>query len=527
MSSSSAINAHRSDVLNGKRTCVSIAKETISRIATNNPDLNCISQTNPNLLSEAQELDTLLHSVPISPDETEYPLFGVPVLLKENIVTSLQPTSAGVFVLRDFQSDPEKGNATIVDKLKSAGALIIGKAWMPDFADYMSSNMPSGFSSALQGHIIHPFSKGKLKRNNNLDSNNCLRSEPLNEGEVQYGRGGGSSTGVACGVSSESGFDIICGIGTETQNSIQAPVCNTGLVGIKPTLGLVSRHGIVPLAISQDTAGPITRSVYDAAIILNVISGVDLKGDSMTLGSCGKLIKDYTKCCCVPDGEDVTVDIPRNFSFWKEKEAYKEHCEIIEKVLKDIINANSKTNLSFVDNLTIPTADEVSDLGSSVFRTDFKQGLNAFLTEWSGPNTKNPIRSMKDVVEFNKNNSSHIPFGMNLLEAANATTGWGPDFETNASYHADRRRDLILCRDQGIDFCLKENENVDVLMSPMDRAAKMLGKAGYPAVSVPLGKKFRTSKGEAVGVTFFGTAWSEEKLIQAAWLFEQALERLI
>ena len=118
----------------------------------------------------------------------------------------------------------------------------------------------------------------------------------MNEGEVQYKRGGGSSTGVACGVSYESGFDIICGIGTETQNSIQAPVCNTGLVCIKPTLGLVSRHGIIPLAISQDTAGPITRSVIDAAIILNVISGVDLRGDSMTLGSCGKLIIDYEKC---------------------------------------------------------------------------------------------------------------------------------------------------------------------------------------------------------------------------------------
>ena len=133
---------------------------------------------------------------------------------------------------------------------------------------------------------------------------------------------------------------------------------------------------------------------------------------------------------------------------------------------------------------------------------------------------------MNDVVEFNKKNPSHIPFGMNLLEAANATTGWEADFKTNASYHSDRQRDLILCRDQGIDFCLKENKKVDVLMAPMDRASKLLGKAGYPAVSVPLGKKFRTTKAEAVGVTFFGNAWSEEKLIQTAWLFEKAIENL-
>ena len=265
MPSFSAINSRRFDVVNGKTTCVSIAQDVLERIATNNPDLNCISQTNPNLLSEAKELDELLNSTPIPVESTDYPLFGVPVLLKENIVTSTQPTSAGVFALKDFQTHPEKGNATLVDKLKSAGALIIGKAWMPDFADYMSSTMPSGFSSALQGYIIHPFSKGMLQRNEIDKSSNFIRSEPLNDCEVQYGRGGGSSTGVACAVSPESGFDIICGIGTETQNSIQAPVCNTELVGIKPTVGLVSRHGILPLAISQDTAGPIARAVYDAA----------------------------------------------------------------------------------------------------------------------------------------------------------------------------------------------------------------------------------------------------------------------
>ena len=526
MSSFSFINARRFEMLKGKCTCVSIANEVLERIKMNNPDLNCISQTNPTLISEAQKLDDLLHSTPISFESVEYPLLGVPILLKENIVTSTQPTSAGVFALRDFQTDPDKGNATLVDKLKSAGALIIGKAWMPDFADYMSSTMPSGFSSALQGYIIHPYSKGNLKRYDKPKKEFIL-SEPLNDGEIQYERGGGSSTGVACGVSAESGFGIICGIGTETQNSIQAPVCNTGLVGIKPTLGLVSRHGIVPLAISQDTAGPIARSVYDAAIILNVISGVDIKGDSITIASCGKLIQDYTSYCCVPKGKNITIGIPRDFSLWREKEAYSEHCEIIDKVLRDIKGASANSNLVFVDNLTIPTANEVSDLGSSVFRTDFKEGLNTFLTEWSSPGANSLIRSMNDVVEFNRSNLSAIPFGMNLLEAANATTGWEADFKTNASYHADRSRDLVLSQEQGIDYCLKENKTVDVLMCPMDRAAKLLGKAGYPAVSVPLGKKYRTSKGEAVGVTFFGTAWSEDKLIQAAWLFEKSLQTLL
>jgi amidase len=359
-------------------------------------------------------------------------------------------------------------DATLVRKLKLAGAVVVGKACIPDFADYMSDHMPSGYCGAVNGFVRHPV-----------------------PGEA-YGRGGGSSVGVACAVA--IGLAPV-GIGSETQNSIQAPCCNSGVVGIKPTVGLVSRAGMVPLAISQDTAGPIARTVRDACAVLSVIAGPDIE-DLATLTGAGPI--DYTAFCEVAGFPRIGV--VRGFAMWEEKTAYAEHCLVVENALRNLELAGAE-----LVNAEIATADEVSDLKSSVFRTEFKAGLNAFLGTWAEPSA---VKSMAEVVAFNTANPEAIPYGMTLLEASNATRG---DL-SEVAYREDRARDLRMCRGEGIDACLAKF-GVDVLVAPMDRAAKMLGKAGYPAVSIPCG---HTPGGVPVGITFFGTAFSEPMLIQAA-----------
>lgn len=426
-------------------SCEDVARESLLRLQVVNPVLNCVREVDPTVIEQAKRCDGM---------DTALPLRGVPVVINDNVATVGMRTTAGVRALTEMTTDRD---ASIIRRLRAAGAVILGKANMPDCADYMSSTAPSGHSGA-GGVVAHPY-----------------------EGQ-EYGRGGGSSVGVACAVA--AGISPL-GIGSETQNSIQAPCCNSGVVGIKPSLGLVSRSGVVPLAISQDTAGPIATCVRDACVLLNVIAGPDWE-DSLTLNSLGHL-RDFTKFC-EPDFEGLKIGVARGFAMWREKEAYAEHCAVIEQVLQVIARAGAK-----IVDVEIATADQVSDLGSRVFKTDFKVGLNHFLSAWG---RETSIKSMADIVAYNEGNPQAVPYGMNLLQSANETNGdW-----SETEYHEDRARDMRLCRAEGIDECLART-GVDVLLAPMDRAAKMLGKAGYPAISVPCG--FSPS-GAPVGVTFFG-----------------------
>jgi len=448
----------------GNFSCEAVTQEALSRLQSVNSALNCVREVDPTAIDQAKRCDGM---------DSTLPLRGVPVIVKDNVATAGMRTTAGVRALADMTTDRD---AFIVQRLRAAGAIILCKANMPDFADYMSSSMPSSHSGA-GGVVSHPYTG------------------------QEYGRGGGSSVGVACAVA--AGISPV-GIGSETQNSIQAPCCNTGLVGIKPTLGLVSRAGVVPLAISQDTAGPIATCVRDACVVLNVIAGPDWE-DSLTLNSLGHL-RDFTKFC-EPDLKGLKIGIVRGFAMWKEKAAYAEHCAVIEQVLQLVARAGAE-----IVDVEIKTADQVSDLSSRVFKTDFKAGLNHFLSSWG---RQTSMKSMAEVVEYNEANPEAIPYGMDLLQAANQAEGtW-----TEADYHQDRARDMRLCREEGIDECLVRT-GVDVLLAPMDRAAKMLGKAGYPAISIPCGF---TPAGAPVGLTFFGTAFSEPVLIHAAYGTEQAL----
>lgn len=454
----------------GKVTSAELTEIYLDRINAYRA-FNLVRETNPDALKIAADMDRERKA-----KGPRGPMHGVPVIIKDNMSTSdKMRTTVGVKALEKMRTPFE---AEIVKRLRGHGAVILGKGNVPDFCDYMSSVMPSGFS-AVGGVIHNPYT-----------------------GEM-YARGGGSSTGVAGSLAA----NLACvGFGSETQNSIQAPACNSAVVGIKPTVGLWSRAGIVPLAINQDTAGPMARTVFDAALLLGLIAGPDF-GDLATMASLGHVHRDYTRFCTQAGLVGKRIGVSRGIFF--ERENLKEHYPVIEQALLKLHEAGA----ILVDPAEIPNSRAVDPMPSRVFRTDFKAAFNHFLK--SVPD--GPCKSMADVVAFNsKHGDKAIPYGMDLLEAAEATNGdW-----SEPEYHFDRARDIRLCREEGIDACLREHR-LDAILAPMDRAAKMTGKAGYPAVSVPCGF---TKDGVPVGISFVGTAWSEPTLIAIAHGAEQVLK---
>ncbi len=436
--------------------------------------LNAVRETNPDALSIAAALDRERQEGRI-----RSPLHGMPILLKDNIGSAdAMRTTVGVHALGDLRTPFD---AAVVARLRAAGAVVLGKCNCPDFCDYMASTMPSGHSTT-GGTIGHPYG-------------------------MSYGRGGGSSTGVAAAVAASL---AAAGVGSETQNSIQAPCSNSSLAGIKPTVGLVSRAGMAPLAISQDTAGPIARSVRDAAILLSVIAGPDML-DTMTLSAAGALHPDYSRYCVDGALAGARIGVARREFFGREGKA------LHDAVANRAIAAMRDAGALIVDPADIPSAPELMPLASRVFRTDFKAGLNAFLQRCGD---RTAMHSMRHIVEYNQRHGmAAIPYGQDLLLAAQETAGdW-----SEPEYHADRARDIRLSRAEGIDRALAAHE-LDAIVVPMDHASKLTGKAGYPAVTVPCGYVGEgPGKGAPVGLTFIGTAWSEPKLIGMAHAFEQCV----
>ena len=430
--------------------------------------MNAVRETNPDAKAIAADRDRERRA-----GKVRSPLHGVPVLLKDNMGTAdAMRTTAGVKAMADLRTPFDAG---LVKRLRQAGAVILGKCSCPDFCDYMASTMPSSFS-ATAGEIAHPYPG------------------------IAYGRGGGSSTGVAAAVAANL---AAVGVGSETQNSIQAPCGHSSLVGIKPTVGLISRAGMVPLATSQDTAGPIARTVRDAATLLSVLAGPD-HDDTFTYSALGAVHADYSRFCADSTLVGARIGVPRQHFFGRDGKAG--HDAAVNKALAALHEAGAE----IVDPADIPNVHFVMPMLSRVFRTDFKAGLNAFLASCG---ERSAMKSMAEIVRYNEKHPEAIPFGQDLLLAAQATQGdW-----TEPEYHSDRARDIRLTRAEGIDAVLSRHR-LDALVVPMDHASKFTGKAGYPAVTVPCGY---TEEGAPVGLTFIGTAWSEPRLIGIAHAFEQ------
>ena len=461
------------------RELVEKYSDRISDIDKKGPALTSVIEMNPDAEQIAAALDRERKE-----RGPRGPLHGIPILIKDNIDTQdRMMTTAGSLAL--VGAKPAR-DAFVAQKLREAGAVILGKTNLSEWANFRSTKSSSGWS-ARGGQTKNPYS---------LERNPC-----------------GSSSGSGAAVASNL---CAAAIGTETDGSIVCPSSANSLVGIKPTLGLVSRAGIIPIAHSQDTAGPMTRTVSDAAIILSALTGIDPR-DAATNASRGRSA-DYTKFLDKDGLRGMRLGVARKHFGFNER---------VDKLMSDLLNEMRKLGAVLVDPADIPTTGKFDDSEFEVLLYEFKADLNAYL---AGLGPQAPVRSLKDVIAFNeKNREREMPyFGQDIMIKAEAK---GP--LTSKAYLAALRKNHLLTRTQGIDFVMKKNR-LDALVAPTGGPSwptdwingdhftggysSASAVAGYPHITVPAGYVF----GLPVGISFFGGAFSEPKLIKIAYAFEQA-----
>ena len=472
------------DMVAGRRTARSIAQGYIDRIESldrKGPSLRAILEINPDALSIAEDLDRERKARGV-----RGPLHGIPVLIKDNIDTAdRMTTTAGSYALEG--SIPSR-DAFIVRRLREAGAIILGKTNLSEWANFRSTSSSSGWSGR-GGQARNPYV---------LDRNTC-----------------GSSSGTGSAIAAN--FAAI-GVGTETDGSIVCPSALNGIVGIKPTLGLVSRSGIIPIAHSQDTAGPMTRTVTDAAILLGALAGVDLR-DRATAVSRGNSRPDYTRFLNVDGLKGARIGVARA--------KYFGYSNAADKLVNEAIDLMKRRGAVIVDPANIPTAGKFDDTEFEVLLYEFKADLNAYLASL-GPNAR--VKSLADIIAFNeREKAKEMPwFGQEIMIMAQKK---GP--LTDKKYRDALAKNLRMSRTEGIDAVMNKHR-LDALVAPTGTPAWPIdlvngdhykggsstpaAVAGYPNISVPAG-----FVGELpVGISFFGRAWSEPKLISIAYAYEQA-----
>ncbi len=467
----------------GRQTASSLVEYYLSRIASTDkagPRVNAIIETNPDALSIAQALDSERKS-----KGPRGPLHGVPVLIKDNIDTAdRMRTSAGSLALEESIASKD---AFIVSRLREAGAVIIGKTNLSEWANFRSNHSSSGWSGR-GGQTRNPYV---------LDRNPC-----------------GSSSGSGAAVAAN-----LCAVavGTETDGSIVCPSSANSIVGIKPTVGLLSRSGIIPISHTQDTAGPMARTVADAAALLGVLAGVDAL-DAVTAGSRGRAQPDYTRYLDPRGLKGSRIGVARKFFGFSER---------VDQVMADAIEEIKRQGAVLVDPADIPTSGKFDDSEFEVLLYEFKTDLNAYLGKL-GPGAA--AHSLAELIDFNhKHREKEMPFfGQDVFVKAQEK---GP--LTSKPY----RDALAKCRRQsraeGVDAVLRRHR-LDALIAPTGGppcptdlvngdhftggSSSPAAVAGYPSITVPAGYIF----GLPVGVSFIGMAFSEPTLIRLAYSFEQA-----
>jgi amidase len=492
----------------GKTTATELVRAYTARIEAYDsagPRLNSVRELNPDALAIAARLDAGKSAI-------RRPLEGIPILLKDNIATGdAQHTTAGSLALADAQAHRD---ATVVKLLRDAGAVILGKANLTEFANILAVDMPSGYSS-LGGQVRNAYAPA-------LDDKGVPIIPP-----------GGSSSGSAVAVA--AGLAAVA-IGTETSGSLLSPANQNGLVTVKPTVGLISRAGIIPLAHSQDTAGPLTRTVRDAAILLNVLAAVDpLDPATESL----QRPADYTRFLD-PDGlRGARIGVPSDPGDPANDVYYGPLRPRAAAVMRDAIAALEAAGATIV-RANIPTegwiagpGTEISYLNrnpesstrnqptrrSLVFVYELKHDLNAYLRDWA-KGTK--MRTLADIIAFNAANAERaLRFGQDTFLAAEATRG---DL-TEMEYISARRMDVRSTQTLGIDAYMSEHK-LDAILFPAQSGAAIAAKAGYPSVLVPAGMIAGFDPAQPsdypYGATFAGRAWSEPVLLKLAYAFEQA-----
>ncbi|WP_138419046.1 amidase [Aquibacillus sediminis] len=437
--------------------------ERIANFDKQGPTINAITELNPDALHIAEALDIEREQKGI-----RGPLHGIPILLKDNIDTGdHMHTSAGSIALANNYA---KEDAFVVEKLREAGAIIIGKANLTEWANFMTMGMPNGYSSR-GGQVLNPYGPGIF--------------------DV-----GGSSSGPGAAVAASF---ATASIGTETSGSILSPASSNTLVGIKPTVGLISRSGIIPISHSQDTAGPLAKTVTDAAIVLGALTGQDDKDPATCLSS--KQSQTNYRYSLNKDGlKGATLGVDRNyFAGLSEEEA-----ELIDMALEDLAYQGA----TILDPVEIQA--DPNDI--NVMIHEFKTGLNAYLANVSN---QVPVQSLAEVIEYNEQHAERaLKYGQTLLTASEKTSGT----LTEPSYIQARLNDIRQAQSEGIDAVMDKHE-LDALVFVNNHGAGIAAKAGYPSITIPAGY---TSSGKPVGLTFAGKAFTEEKLIELAYAYEQA-----
>jgi amidase len=467
----------------GELTSLQITESFLERIHAmdqNGARINSVIEVNADVQRIAAELDAERAS-----GRVRSPLHGIPILIKDNIDThDKMQTTAGSLAL---EGNIAPRDAFIVKQLRKAGAVILGKTNLSEWANFRGKRSISGWSS-----------RGGLTRNPYaLDRSAC-----------------GSSSGSGAAVAANF---CAAAIGTETDGSIICPAQTNGIVGIKPTLGSLSRSGIIPIAHSQDTAGPMARTVADAAILLGALTGVD-KNDPATTAGAKHVLKDYTKFLDKNGLNGARIGIARNMCGTDPR--------ILDLFEKSIAVMKSLGAI-IVDPANLPNFDKFSKTEVEVLLHEFKAGLNKYL---AGANAH--MKNMEDVIRFNDENKARVMpfFGQEHMLAAQETGGL-----KDKKYKEALAKNHLLTRKNGIDAVMKKYK-LDAVIVPSGGPAWMIDRAngdainwdmestspaavaGYPHITVPMGYIF----GLPVGISFFAKAWQEPMLIKLAYAFEQA-----
>lgn len=506
-------NAPMSDIAHalasGRVTATALTKAYLARIEAydrDGPMLNSVRALNPDALSIAGKLDGTKPSA-------KRPLAGIPILLKDNIATGdKQPTTAGSLALEGAHA---RDDATVVKLLRDAGAVILGKANLTEFANMLAIDMPSGYSS-LGGQVKNPYAPTLMDD----------RGMPL---VPPGGSSAGSAVAVGAGLCAAS-------IGTETSGSLLFPASQNGLVTVKPTVGLISRAGIVPIAHSQDTAGPMTRTVRDAAMLLNVLAAEDPL-DPVTERQ--RRPADYAAGLTRDAMKGARIGVPSDPADPLNDPYYGKLPPRSARVMADAITVLEDLGAVIV-RASMPALGWIGGPGTTmavlncnplsrhkgtvarppvVFLYELKRDLNLYLRDWA-TNTK--VRSIADIVAFNAAHAERaLRFGQDHFLAANMTRGDLSERE----YKSARAMDLLSAKTRGMDAYMNQHK-LDAVLFPGSGGCVIAAKAGYPSVMVPggfiSGADDKDTPDYPLGITFAGRAWSEHKLLRLAYAYEQA-----
>jgi amidase len=509
----------KSALVAGRITSADLVRGYTARIEAYDragPRLNSVRELNPDALAIAGKLGLAAH-------KGNRPLEGIPILLKDNIATGdAQHTTAGSLALAEARAQRD---ATVTKLLRDAGAVILGKTNLTEFANILAVGMPSGYSS-LGGQVRNPY------------------APEVNAAGIPFVPPGGSSSGSAVAVA--AGF-AVAAIGTETSGSLLSPANQNGVVTVKPTVGLISRAGIIPIAASQDTAGPLTRTVRDAAILLNVLAARDPR-DPAT-----KQLQrpaDYTKFLDPNGLRGARIGVPSDPADPGNDVYYKPLRPPQAAVMRHVI-AVLEANGATVVRANIATRGWIGGPGTeaailntnpesasknqparipAIYLYELKHDMNAYLRDWA---KGAKVRTMADIIAFNKANADRaLRFGQDIFLAAQETRGDLSEME----YKSARQMDLRASRTLGIDAYMDQHK-LDAILFPGNAGAAIAAKAGYPSVlvpagmvtgpsTVPPGTVTATNDNETpeypFGATFTGRAWSEPVLLRLAYAFEQA-----